>query len=141
MQKYIGGKKLIFILILVALIAVTGCSAYVKDESVLEMEGFVVEADHERVIVLVGEGISSKEYEDLRDKTSSELRAMNLNDDEPTIIDLSYDNAENFNKGDKVRVWIEDGIDDSDFPEEKAKRISLEDWRSYTIIRSGAVVE
>lgn len=127
MQKYIGGKKLIFILIIAALIAVTGCSADVKDESELEMEGFVVLADDERVIVLVGEDISSKEYEDLRDKTDSELRAMNLNDDEPTIIDLSYDDANKFNKGDKVKVWIEDGIDDSDFPQAKAKKISLED--------------
>jgi hypothetical protein len=85
-----------------------------------DIEGYIIAIDEKRL--LVAEDISLEKYEEIKDKTVNEL-------DRPSghisLIYLSYDDANTFDEGDNVRVWIDGGIDHSYPAQAGAKKIEV----------------
>lgn len=124
-------KEAFFLLIIVALLTVTGCGAdgqnepdEVNTKSEPDKMGFVLKVDNDDV--MIAEDISSEEYEEMKDMSYSDLAKMNM-DNGPFIYELSYDDTDKLNQGDEVEVWMEDGLGDSDIQVGKAKKISIKE--------------
>lgn len=115
---YIG----ISLLLLSFAILMAGCSEQKQEqvETGEKTEGYILKIEGNRI--LVAEGVSSDEYKKIKDKTIEELTKENIR-----LIYLSYDKTINFKKGNKIEVWIEGGIDQSNPAQAKAKKIVIKE--------------
>lgn len=112
----------IFFVSLIALLgaSLTGCSL---GSGKPDTEGIILEANENGV--LLAQNLSADEYENIKDKSVDEIQ----NEDEsesadPDLMDVIYEDADQFSKGDEVDVWIDGDIFDSDPPQADAKKIS-----------------
>jgi len=109
------------ILILLTLILlITGCveNRTTPKEDDLKIEGYILEVDEGRI--LLAEGMTSEQYETLKDTTFQELDNQSI-----SLFYLSFEDTSRLRKGDKVDVWIDGGIDLSDPAQAGAKKIEV----------------
>ena len=87
-----------------------------------DMEGIILKVTEHKVMLATE--LSMSEYEQMKDKSISQIQNEDvLGDAYFGLIELTYERAEEFNQGDEVEVWIEDGVMES-YPEQaKAKKI------------------
>ena len=89
-------------------------------EDGLKIEGYILEVDEGRI--LVAEGITSEQYETLKDKTPQELDNERI-----SLYNLSYEDTSSLRKGNKVEAWIDGGIDESNPAQARAKKIEVKE--------------
>lgn len=101
---------------------ITGCTENrtTPKEDDLKIEGYILEVDEGRILVV--EGITSEQYERLKDKTLQELDNENI-----SLFYLSYEDTSSLRKGYKVDVWIDGGIDESNPAQAGAKKIEVKE--------------
>ena len=109
-----------FIILLSLTLLLTGCSENVslKEEDGLKVDGYILDVDKGRI--LVAEGMTSEQYETVRDKTLDELFNESL-----TLYYFSYENTSSLKKGVQVTVWIDGGIDESSPAKATAKKVEI----------------
>lgn len=91
-----------FIVILISIILLVGCSE-------ADMEGIVLEVN-EYGIKLATE-LSPDEYEEIKNEPVSNIQNEDVNGDTYRgLIDLNYDHTCELSKGDAVAVWIDGDI-------------------------------
>ncbi|WP_228552273.1 DUF3221 domain-containing protein [Gracilibacillus salitolerans] len=103
-------KKVFILLAIVILMA--GCS----ELSDPDIEGYILEVNEQRLLVM--EDVSLEEYEEMKDKTVSEI---DKESEYINLIYLSYDDVSDFEKGDHVNVWLDGGVDHS-YPSQAAAK-------------------
>jgi hypothetical protein len=81
------------------------------------IEGYVIEVYDESV--LLAQNISHKKYNEIKDMSANEVFEKN----ELSLISLTYQDAQDFREGDKVKVWIDGGVNESYPAQAKAKKI------------------
>lgn len=75
---------------------------------------------------MIATELSADEYESIKDQPASEIQNEDVHGDTHRgLIDLSYDEPKDFNKGDEVEVWLEGDIMESYPPSATAKKITL----------------
>jgi len=112
-------KKVIFTLVIFILFSVSlaGCGDS-------DMEGIVLEANEN--YIKVATELSSGEYEKMKDKSASEIQDEDVHGDAfYGLVDVTYDHAEKFSKGDEVKIWIDGDVRESYPLGATAKKISL----------------
>lgn len=87
-----------------------------------DMEGIILEVKEDQL--LLAREITLSEYEQIKDKSALQIQNEDvLGDAYFGLIELTYKNAKEFNKGDQVEVWIDGEVMES-YPEQaKAKKI------------------
>lgn len=101
------------------ILIITGCTQPPPTEEGLAIEGFIIEKEER---ILVAEGITSEKFIEIKDRTLQELDKERI-----SLIYLSYeDNNQDLKVGDKVKVWIDGGIDDSYPAQAKAKKFEVQ---------------
>lgn len=95
-----------------------------------DMEGIILEINEKTV--LVAENLSLDRYDEIRDEPSSTSKIISGVEEEVrntggdiSLIDLNYDNADEFEVGNEVIIWIDGGLNESFPAQAKAKKISL----------------
>lgn len=85
-----------------------------------DMEGIILEVTENEI--LLSKNLSLDKYEEIKNKSISEIQEEEKG---IPLISLSYDNTEEWSKGDEVKVWV-DGDVLTSYPEQaKAKKIQL----------------
>jgi hypothetical protein len=104
--------KFFILFSIVLLVSLSGC-AKAQDSG----EGFILEVnDHS---ILVAQNISLTKYNELKDVSSEAL----IDQSGLELIWLTYEKAEEFQKGDHVVFWIDGGVRES-YPEQaNAKKV------------------
>ncbi len=91
-----------------------------KIENVTRKEGYILKVEEGNV--LVAEHITSEKYEEIKNKTTTELHEEGL-----ALISVSYDDTSSLKTGNKVEIWLEGGIKES-YPEQaEASKIEIID--------------
>jgi hypothetical protein len=105
-----------FFLLLVAIsVIVIGCTG--KLEASSSKEGYILEKKEGRILVV--QEISQERYNDIKDVSSEAL----IDQGGLKLIWLTYDNVDQFKKGDHVVFWLEGPISES-YPEQgRAKKV------------------
>jgi ribosomal protein S1 len=80
-------------------------------------EGYILDVEEGRV--LVAYDITAEKFNQISDKTIEDL---SKSAEYIPLIYLSYDDTSSLNKGSKVKVWIEGGIDDS-YPQQAGAKL------------------
>jgi|SRR5699024_1473792 len=114
-----------FIIIIFFSVSLSGCGN-------ADMKGIVIKADDNTV--LVAGNLSIIRYKELKEESSSDVDMLEvvkqeISDKEGDIdlVDFTYDDADEFEAGNEVDVWIGKHIGES-FPEQaEASKISLQD--------------
>lgn len=117
-------KKIFFTFISILIgVSLAGCGG-------ADIEGIIIKGDEKTV--LVAENLSLDRYEEIKDDLSSDAAMFEAMKQEVSntsgnisLIDFAYDNASEFEVGDKVNVWIEGGVNESFPAQAKAKKISV----------------
>jgi Protein of unknown function (DUF3221) len=106
-------KSIFHIIILLGLsLTMISCSA---ETSV----GYIIEVYDGSI--LLAKSISLEKYDEIKNMSANEI----ISESSLSLISLTYEDAKNFNKGDKVRVWIDGPIAES-YPEQaKATKIEI----------------
>lgn len=102
---------------------ITGCTENVatSTEEDLKIEGYILEVEEGRI--LVAKEITSKKYEEIKDKTFGEIQE--LDNERISLIFLSYKDTSSLKRGHKVDVWIDGGINESYPSQAGAKKIEI----------------
>ncbi len=112
-------KKATFALIITLLFSVslTGCGN-------ADMKGIIIEVNEDSITL--AENLSNEDYEKVKDKSVKEILEESSAENEVNLdlIDLTYSDTNDFNKGDRVKVWIKGDIFDSYPASANAKKIS-----------------
>ncbi|UOQ83551.1 DUF3221 domain-containing protein [Gracilibacillus salinarum] len=83
-----------------------------------DMEGIILEVTENEIVL--SKNLSLDKYEEIQDKSISEIQEEEKG---ISLIFLTYDHAEEWSKGDEVKVWI-DGDVLASYPEQaKAKKV------------------
>lgn len=108
-------RKFSFLFLVLLSLSLSACSKP-------DIEGIVLDTTEKEV--LVAKELTSEQYEEIKDQTTSQIQEDDVHGDAYRgLIYLSYDHPEEFNKGDQVEVWIEGSIKES-YPESAhAKKI------------------
>jgi hypothetical protein len=116
-------KLLRCVIVLVSILAFTGCMDKESQSAGGEptLEGYILDIQNGKV--LVAYNISNEKFHEIKDKSIKEL---SNNAEHVPLIYLSYDDTDTLNKGNKVKVWMEGGIDDSYPQQAGAKVIKVE---------------
>ncbi|WLD92846.1 DUF3221 domain-containing protein [Alkalihalobacillus sp. AL-G] len=85
------------------------------------LEGYILDIKEGRV--LVAYDITKEKFNQNNDKTIEDL---SRSEEYIPLIYLSYDDTSSLNKGNKVVIWIEGGIEDSYPQQAEAKKIQVE---------------
>jgi hypothetical protein len=72
----------------------------------VQKEGYILKVEEGNI--LVAENITLEKYEEIKDKTDTELHEEGL-----SLIYVSYDDTSSLQVGNKVEIWIEGGIRES----------------------------
>ncbi|MEK5209797.1 YobA family protein [Psychrobacillus sp. FSL H8-0510] len=108
------------LILLSFILLITGCTENrtIPKEDGFKIEGYILEVSEGEI--LVAEGITSEQYETLKDKTIQELDNERI-----SLIFLSYEDTGNLKIGHKVDVWIDGGINESYPSQAGAKKIEI----------------
>jgi len=111
-------KRAMFILIIILFsVLLAGCGD-------ADMEGIVLETTEN--YIKVATELTSEEYEEIKDKSASQIQEEDVHGNSYRgLIDLTYENATKFNKGDEVEIWIDGDIMESYPLGATAKKISV----------------
>ncbi|MFF2753045.1 DUF3221 domain-containing protein [Psychrobacillus sp. NPDC058041] len=104
------------------ILLITGCTENritLKDED-LKIEGYILDVGEG--IILVAEGITSEQYEALKNKT-----LLELDNERISLFYLSYKDTSSLKLGYNVDVWIDGGIDESRPAQARAKKIEVKE--------------
>ncbi len=87
-----------------------------------DMEGIILEVTEHKVMLATE--LSLSEYEQIKDKSALQIQNEDvIGDAYFGLIELTYERAKEFNKGDQVDVWIDGEVMES-YPEQaKAKKM------------------
>lgn len=83
-------------------------------------EGYILSI--ENGIVLVAYDITEEKYKQIKNQS---LREIDENKEYIPLIYLRYEDTNNLKEDDKVKVWIDDGVDDSYPSQATAKKIEV----------------
>lgn len=112
-------KKLVFVLVIITIFGglLVGCGHP-------DMKGIVLEVNDEEI--KLAEGLSIDKYEEIKDESVKALQNEDVAGERESLklIDITYDHAEDFSKGDEVEVWIDGDIMSSYPGKADAKKIS-----------------
>lgn len=113
-------KILLVLLILLFSIRLTSC---IKPD----IEGLVLEADGNKI--KLAENVTLTEYEKIKERSVRKLQNEHVAGERESLglVDLTYDDADRFTKGDEVRVWIDGDIMTSYPGKTSAKKIQSKD--------------
>lgn len=112
--------RLTFMIVIVNVLLV-GCG-----DGHADMEGIVLEIN-ERGIKLASE-LTPDEYEEIKHESVTKLHNEDVAGERNLgLIDLIYENKDEFNQGDEVKVWIDGDIMTSYPPQAEAKKILLKE--------------
>lgn len=89
------------------------------------MKGIILEKNEDSITL--AKNLSNEDYEKIKNISVREILEEGSieNEIDLDLIDLNYSNTEDFNKGDRVKVWIKGDILDSYPASADAKKISL----------------
>lgn len=96
------------------LLVLVGCNA---GETI---DGYILEVDEDRL--MVAEGMTEKEYSEIKDLSHEERMEM---EPAPSLIVIAYEEADDFQAGDYVKIKLEGDIAASYPGQGKAKKIRL----------------
>ncbi|GAA0441842.1 hypothetical protein GCM10008983_18660 [Lentibacillus halophilus] len=113
-------RVLIFAIPLLLSLSLFGCGTDMDSNP--DVEGYVLKTDKDRV--LVAEDISSEKFEEIKDKTVSEFREHTSQQDKLELMFIDYDDAGKFEKGNKIKAWLDGGVNDSYPAQAKGEKIS-----------------
>ena len=119
MQRGVFIKKAIFALIIIILFSVSlaGCGD-------ADMEGIVLEVNGNEI--KFAENLSPDKYEEIKNESVKKLQNEDVEGKRESLalMDITYDNADEFDKGDEVEVWIDGDIMSSYPGKADAKKIA-----------------
>lgn len=103
---------------LLMILLLTGCGE-------ADMKGIILEVRENGV--LLSENLSQDEYEKIKNKPVSTLQNEDVHGKRESLrlIELSYDDTDEFSKGDQVEVWIDGDILMSYPGQAQARRMSI----------------
>lgn len=105
----------IFLALLILLVSISLISCSKPD-----MEGIVIRTEEK--YVQIATKLSIDEYREIKDLSKIQEEDV-FGDTNRGLIDLTYDNPEEFNQGDQVEVWIDGNIRESYPGRANAKKI------------------
>lgn len=112
-------KKAMFALIILILFSVLliGCGD-------ADMEGIVLEVNENEI--KLAENLSPNKYEEIKNESVKKLQNEDVEGKRESLVlmDITWDNADEFSKGDEVEVWIDGDIMSSYPGKADAKKIS-----------------
>jgi len=112
-------KKSMFALIIIILFSVSlaGCGD-------ADIEGIVLEVNENEI--KLAENLSPNKYEEIKNESVKQLQNEDVEGTRESLalMDITYDNAGKFSKGDEVEVWIDGDIMSSYPGKADAKKIS-----------------
>lgn len=90
-----------------------------------DMEGLVLEVNENGI--KLARDLSPDEYEKIKDKSVTTLQNEDVQGKRPSLhlINLAYDNPNEFHEGDEVNVWIDGDIMDSYPAQAEAKKVAV----------------
>lgn len=112
-------KRAVFMTILIIISAsLTGCGE-------ADMEGIVLDVTENKL--LLSENLTPKEYEGIKDESVIKIQNEDVEGERESLhlIELTYDQADKFSKGDEVDVWIDGDIFASYPGQAQAKKILI----------------
>lgn len=83
------------------------------------MEGIILEVTENEI--LLAENLSLDKYEEIKNKS---ITMIQEEEGDIRLIFLTYDNTDEWEKGDEVTVWIDGGVNESLPAQAKAKKVS-----------------
>lgn len=106
----------IFIVLLLS-VSLAGCGD-------ADMEGIVLEVNENEI--KLAENLSPNKYEEIKNESVKNLQNEDVEGKRESLalMDITYDNADEFSKGDEVEVWIDGDIMSSYPGKADAKKIS-----------------
>src|SRR5690625_51849 len=91
-------------------------------EGKADMEGIVLDIGES--VIKLARNLSPDEYEEIKNESVTKLHNEDVTGErELGLIDLIYENKKEFNKGDKVEVWVDGDIMEISPARVKAKKI------------------
>lgn len=89
-----------------------------------DMEGIVLEVNENGI--KLAEDLSPEQYEEIKNKSVSKIQKDEVYGEGTglSLIDLTYENPNEWEKGDEVQVWIDGDIDDSYPAQADAEKIT-----------------
>lgn len=110
-------KYLVIFIVIIANLSFTSCTT-------ADYEGIIIKATENQI--LLATDLSMDEYDEIKELPAVEIQNTDvLGDAYYGLIDLTYDDAERFNPGDQVEVWIDGDVLESYPLQAQAKKISL----------------
>src|SRR5699024_3877277 len=105
-------------LIIYIIVSLSGCGE-------ADMEGIILEVTENEL--LLSKNLTPNEYEEIKNESATKLQNEDVHGERESLnlIDLTYNNTDEFTKGDEVDVWIEGDILESYPAQAKAKKISI----------------
>ena len=90
-----------------------------------DMEGIILDVTENEL--LLSKDLTPNEYEEIKNESATKLQNEDVHGerDSLNLIYLTYNNTDEFSKGDEVDVWIEGDILESYPSQAKAKKISI----------------
>lgn len=111
-------KKVIFTLIILCGVVLAGCGD-------ADMQGIVLDVSEKEI--KLAEDLPLKEYEKIKNESVKKLQKEDVEGTRESLhlIDITYDHANDFSKGDEVEVWIDGDIMTSYPGQANAKKVSI----------------
>ena len=113
-------KKAMFACMMIVLVNVSlaGCGS-------ADMKGIVLEVNENEI--KLAENLAPHEYEDIKHESVKKLQKEDVEGTRESLelMDITYDHADEFSKGDEVDVWIDGDIMTSYPGKAHAKKISI----------------
>src|SRR5699024_10166545 len=119
-QRGVFMKKAMFAFMMIVLVNVSlaGCGS-------ADMKGIVLEVNENEI--KLAENLAPHEYEDIKHESVKKLQKEDVEGTRESLelMDITYDQADEFSKGDEVDVWIDGDIMTSYPGKAHAKKISI----------------